>query len=56
MMWLGLQGGRKNEGELQRMARNLTVAVAPDDFKEASKLEPQVNITFEACAETAEVT
>ena len=46
MMRLGLQGGKKNPGELQRMARNLTVAVAPDDFKEANKLEPQVNITF----------
>ena len=38
-----LQGGRKQEGELQRMARNLTVAIAPDDFKPANELEPGVS-------------
>ena len=38
-----LQGGRKYEGELQRMARNLTVAIAPDDFKPAIELEPAVS-------------
>jgi hypothetical protein len=55
-MRLGLQGEKKNEGELQRMARNLTVAIAPDDFKEANKLEPQVGITLEACVVTAQAT
>lgn len=39
-----LQGGRKNEGALQEMARNLTIAVAPDDFKPANQLEPQVKL------------
>ena len=41
---LGVQGGKKNEGELQRMARNLTVALAPDDFKPVKDLEPQVRV------------
>ena len=39
-----MQGGKKNEGELQRMARNLTVALAPDDFKPVKDLEPQVTV------------
>ena len=43
MSVLLLQGGRKYEGELQRMARNLTVAIAPDDFKPANELEPAVS-------------
>jgi hypothetical protein len=35
------QQAAAGEAELQRMARNLTVAVAPDDFKAADQLEPQ---------------
>ena len=37
----GAQAAAGHE-EVQRMARNLTVAVAPDDFKAADQLEPQV--------------
>ena len=41
LLWLRVQAGQ-SEAEIQRMARNLTVAVAPDDFKAAADLEPQV--------------
>ncbi|EIE18487.1 hypothetical protein COCSUDRAFT_68226 [Coccomyxa subellipsoidea C-169] len=35
------QAPGRGEPELQRMVRNLTVAVAPDDFKPVADLEPQ---------------
>ena len=43
-MMMYLQGGRKAEGDLQKMAWNLTIALAPDDFKPANELELQVTL------------
>ena len=52
-MVIYLQGGRKTEGDLQEMARNLTIALAPDDFKPANELEPQVKLLQAPCCECA---